>query len=137
MDCWYIEGGTSECAYGLFPQITHLEQLTAAYPEAKFILNYREARSWLGSVSTYGPMRRILTEADLPGLASGVGQNDDDLLQWFEEHTIRVRSHFEDCAPGMFLEVSLEEGDEILQKRLSQFLGAEVEWGCYNMTTWS
>ena len=36
----------------------------------------------------------MLNDADLPGLPSGVG-SDEDLGHWFEDHIKRVRHYFE------------------------------------------
>lgn len=151
MDCWWLdyepEGKHSSarpkkearslCAHGLFPQIALLKELTDAYPGAKFILNIRDARAWVRSVDTYGHLRRILTEADLPGLPRGVGGDDDDLAAWFEGHAERVRRHFTGRKACTLLEMKLEEGDEQIKARLEAFLGRELEWGRHNATTWA
>eukprot|EP00747_Dinoflagellata_sp_TGD_P209782 gnl/TRDRNA2_/TRDRNA2_83155_c0_seq2.p1 gnl/TRDRNA2_/TRDRNA2_83155_c0~~gnl/TRDRNA2_/TRDRNA2_83155_c0_seq2.p1 ORF type:complete len:326 (+),score=41.35 gnl/TRDRNA2_/TRDRNA2_83155_c0_seq2:79-1056(+) len=141
MDCWWIEDskqeGEFECAHGYFPQMTLLEQLDTTYPHAGFILNLRNAHEWLRSVETYGPLRRILAEADLPGLPGKAGSEDEELLTWFEEHTARVRHHFAGCEAGKFLEISLDEEDHDLKEKLEAFLQVPVEWGHHNRTTWA
>ena len=134
MDCWWIEGDSPETeqCYAHFPQITMLDSLVSSYPDAKFILCYRSTESWLRSVTAYGPMRRILNDADLPGLPSGVG-SDEDLGHWLEEHIERVRHYFETSElVGALLELELEKDDQFLKDQLSAFLGADVVWGCYN-----
>ena len=59
-------------------------------------------------------MRRILNDADLPGLPSGVG-SDEDLGHWFEDHIKRVRHYFETSElAGALLELELEKDDQFL-----------------------
>ena len=81
-------------------------------------------------------MRRILTGAEIPGLPSGIGSDDNDLRRWFDQHTERVRNHF--ASPelaGAFLELQLEWDDAVLKDALSTFLGVDVSWGCHNVNT--
>ena len=116
MDCWWIDGDSPETerCYAHFPQITLLDNLVSSYPAARFILCYRSTESWLRSVTAYGPMRRILNDADLPGLPSGVG-SDEDLGHWFEDHIKRVRHYFETSElAGALLELELEKDDQFL-----------------------
>jgi len=156
MDCWWLEKGApsgavdqplagghvTDSAHVIFPQITMLDRLDAAYPGAKFILNIRNSHRWLKSVSSYGSLRHILEEADLPGqpephaLASVAG-SEETLLAWFEAHTARVRAYFVDRRDDSFLEISLEDGDIFTSSKLEQFLGTPVDWGCHNKTTWA
>jgi len=145
MDCWWIDPiyeqttDGDKCqprAHGIFPQITMLENLDHAFPGGKFILNTRDARQWLKSVKAYGPLQQILIEADLPGLPAGKGGEDEDLVLWFEDHVNRVRKYFSGRDDGSFTEFALEEGNEVIKKRLDSFLGVDLEWGCHNVTTW-
>eukprot|EP00401_Gymnodinium_catenatum_P018033 CAMPEP_0117540090 /NCGR_PEP_ID=MMETSP0784-20121206/43320_1 /TAXON_ID=39447 /ORGANISM="" /LENGTH=274 /DNA_ID=CAMNT_0005336735 /DNA_START=248 /DNA_END=1070 /DNA_ORIENTATION=- len=139
MDCWWIEEVSEgpQLARSHFPQVTLLERLAESYPTAKFILNFRDTDSWLRSVATYGPMRQILREAEVPGLPSGEGGEDRELALWFEQHVERVRAYFAQRDPDALMEMRLEEGDEVLKARLEGFLGVEVTWGCHNTTTWA
>ena len=137
LDCWWIEGdgAKSEQCYAHFPQITLLEKLVSAYPGAKFVLCTRDAGSWLRSVTAYGPMRHILTCADIQGLPPGKGWDDDDLRFWFNHHNERVRDYF--AAPefaGKLVELRLEEDDVVLELRLSTFIGVDVNWGRHNVS---
>ena len=53
----------------------------------------------------------MLNDADLPGLPSGVG-SDEDLGHWFEDHIKRVRHYFETSElAGALLELELEKDD--------------------------
>lgn len=144
MDCWWIDwesreaDGPSEVrAFGIFPQMTLLEELDRAYPTAKFILSTRSPESWLRSVERYGPLREILAKADLPGLPAGAGASDERLLQWFGEHAERVRDHFASRSDGRFTEFALEDGNEAIQRKLEEFLGMPLQWGHHNETTWA
>lgn len=124
-------------SYGLFPQITLLEELDTRYPDAKFILNVRETKEWLRSSKAYGCFWGVLVDADIPGLPHGVGADDQDLANWYESHIERVRCHFADRESSKFLEIALEEGDAAIRAHLEAFLGTEVVWGHHNATTWS
>merc|ERR1712224_581750 len=143
MDCWWLEEDTSASpeqllkAYGHFPQINMLEELDRNYPDAKFILNTRDADKWLQSVSTYGPLRQILRDADIPGLPIGKGETDQELIEWFQNHIVRVREYFGDQCEDRFLEFSIDDADAESERRLRHFLGVPISWGHENATTWS
>ena len=138
LDCWWVENGDAaegeagERFMAKFPQITCLKELDEAYPGAKFVLNWRETGKWIHSVDRYWRLREVLVSADIPGLPSGKGGDDAELGRWYEDHNRRVRQYFADRDPGTFLELQLEEGNDVLQKRLEAFLEAEVQWGHYN-----
>lgn len=138
MDCWWVdwEDNPGDC-FGIFPQITLLDNLDEAYPDAKFILCHRDPRSWVKSVETYGPLRKILTEAELPGLPKGQGASDEELCDWFQAHVSRVRRHFEGRKTSSFIEFALEDGDKSIREKLELFLGVPVGWGHHNVTTWA
>mmetsp|Transcript_158566 Transcript_158566/g.504594 ORF Transcript_158566/g.504594 Transcript_158566/m.504594 type:complete len:98 (-) Transcript_158566:568-861(-) len=82
-------------------------------------------------------LREILASAVLPDLPSGVGASDEELVAWFEGHLTKVRQHFEGREGSSLLEFALEEGDEAIQRKLEDFLGVPMDWGCYNVTTWA
>lgn len=143
MDCWWMDWKNKDgeafepAATALFPQILILEELDRAYPSARFILSTRDARSWLRSVDTYGHLREILVRAELPGLPSGQGAQDEELIAWFNGHTDRVRTYFAGREASKLLEFSLEEGDDAVAGKLEAFLGIPTEWGHHNVTTWA
>ena len=135
MDCWWIEGDSPETerCYAHFPQITMLDSLVTSYPAAKFILCYRSTESWLRSVAAYGPMRRILKDADLPGLSSGIG-SDEDLGNWFQEHNERVRQYFKISElAGTLLELELEKDDQLLKAQLSAKIANRKSVECVSL----
>lgn len=138
MDCWWVNWEErAPRAVAVFPQMAILEELDRAYPDAKFILNTRDVRRWLQSVNTYGRLREILIEADLPGLPRGVGMADSELESWFEEHSARVRRQFAGREGTSLLAVSLEDDDSVIRKSLEKFLGTSLTWGHHNATTWA
>ena len=122
--------------HGCFPQMEALEELVAAYPNAKFILSIQNAMKWVQSVDKYGQLRRVLIESELPGLPAGVGAVDDDLIAFFQAHVMRVRSYFANHDSQGFLELDLDDGDQINRSRLSDFFGQPVAWDHHNVTTW-
>lgn len=126
MDCWYFDEEDNPTA--CFPQIELLEKLDESYPDARFIFNTRNTASWLRSVAGYGPLRRILLEARVPGMPLDTCEADDALTRWFEAHSRRVRHRFAGRGPGKYMEFSLEEPDKVIAARLMDFLGMPVKW---------
>jgi len=115
---------------GSFPQMSLLEDLAAHYPHAHFVLNVRDARRWVASVDGHNDMRRRLVCAELPGLAAGAGQKDEELVEWVQSHYRRVQS-FVGGRGARLLVFDIERHGE---KELSAFLGRKVTWGHHNVT---
>ena len=102
------------CSY---PQITHLQEIHDAYPNATFILNLRPVENWIRSISKWagdkrrtsgGYLRQVLAMCDLPGFPSGVGKTDDELRAFYENHSNRIRSFVERNPSHALVEVSIE-----------------------------
>jgi len=103
-----------------FPQITRLNELHAAYPNATFILNLRPVENWIRSVSKWsgdkrrtsgGYLRHVLTTCDLPGFPSGVGKTDDELRSFYEGHSERIRDFVKLHPSHSLVEVNIESKD--------------------------
>ena len=127
------------CSY---PQVTRLEEIHAAYPEATFVLNVRPTDHWVRSVGRWngaegrtgdGYLRRVLTECDLPGLPPGAGSRDGELASFYEGHSRRVRE-FAALHPGHALvEVDVEATDA--GRVLEEAFG--ISAGCWGLTNGS
>ena len=78
---WKVEGE--------FPQMNYknvVAQLIRQYQGAKFILNMRDVKGWIRAVHNHGDLRARMTNADLPGLPSGVGEKDEQLAKKDDSH---------------------------------------------------
>lgn len=103
-----------------FPQITRLQDVHDAYPNATFILNLRPVENWIRSVSKWagdrrrtsgGYLRQVLTMCDLPGFPSGVGKTDDELRAFYESHAERIRDFVLLHPSHSLVEVNIEAKD--------------------------
>eukprot|EP00811_Abedinium_folium_P026900 NODE_4017_length_1947_cov_6.550549.p1 GENE.NODE_4017_length_1947_cov_6.550549~~NODE_4017_length_1947_cov_6.550549.p1 ORF type:complete len:630 (-),score=157.17 NODE_4017_length_1947_cov_6.550549:56-1756(-) len=114
---------------GMFPQITMLEELYDAYPNAAFILNVRNLQAWAASIAAWtdGDLIARLVVADLPGLPSGKGGTTEELVDWLQSHTARVRAFFTERGADERLLTFDVERDEVA--RLHDFLGyPQLRW---------
>jgi len=111
------------CSY---PQITHLEEIHAAYPNATFILNLRPVDNWIKSISKWsgdkrrtkgGYLRQVLTQCDLPDFPSGVGKTDEEMEAFYSGHSRRIRDFVREHPSHALVEVDIEAEDagQILQ----------------------
>ena len=123
------------CSY---PQITHLEEIHAAYPNATFILNLRPVDNWIKSISKWsgdkrrtkgGYLRQVLTQCDLPGFPSGVGKTDEELKRFYRAHSERVREFARQHPSHALVEVDIEAEDA--GKRMQQRFG--VSHHCWKL----
>ena len=111
------------CSY---PQITHLDEIHEAYPNATFILNLRPVDNWIKSISKWsgdkrrtkgGYLRQVLTRCDLPGFPSGIGKTDEEMEEFYNGHSKRIRDFVKDHPSHALVEVDIEAEDagQILQ----------------------
>lgn len=117
-------------AEGYFPQMSLLEDLLSYYPAAHFILNIRDHKQWVKSVDKHNDLRDRFVCADLPGLPSGAGAQDDELIGWVEAHHQRVQKLL-GARNSRLLVFDLDRHGE---PELSAFLGRKVVWGHHNWT---
>eukprot|EP00933_Yihiella_yeosuensis_P013782 TRINITY_DN12613_c1_g1_i3.p1 TRINITY_DN12613_c1_g1~~TRINITY_DN12613_c1_g1_i3.p1 ORF type:complete len:208 (-),score=25.62 TRINITY_DN12613_c1_g1_i3:56-679(-) len=130
MNCLFWSDFQSKKVDAIFPQISYLEELVYAYPDAFFILNTRDRKAWVKSVDNHNDMRQRLIYADLPGLPYGVGADDEDLIAWVAGHHRRVqevlaRRH----ARLLCFDIDRHGEDE-----LSSFFGRPMTWPHLNAT---
>ena len=103
------------CAY---PQITHLQEIHDAYPNATFILNIRPTEKWIASISKWtgdrrraeqGYLRQVFTKCEFPGFPSGTGAIDEELKAFYEGHTKRVKNFVRNHPSHTLVEVHIED----------------------------
>lgn len=111
-----------------FPQMQYLREICDAYPDAHFILNSRNLQDWVKSVDKHNDMRERLIQADLPGLPKGIGERDEDLIEWVSRHHERVAAQF------MHRRLLKFNIDVHGAAELSAFLGRRMEWPHFNAT---
>jgi len=99
----------NEHALCYFPQISALQELHDAYPNASFTLTTRPPAHWLASVTGWSNMQQRLVGCDLPGLPEGAGKTDEELVTWYSDHLNHVRA-FVAANPshGPLLEIEIE-----------------------------
>ncbi|CAE8586664.1 unnamed protein product [Polarella glacialis] len=115
---------------GIFPQMSCLEQLVQAYPQAFFILNTRDHEAWVKSVDNHLDMRQRLVSAELPGLPKGKGGTDQELIEWVAAHHQRVR----DLLSARGCRLLCFDIDQHGEAELSSFLGRPLVWPHSNAT---
>jgi len=105
-----------------WPQLQDVPLLEAQYPNSKFLFNDRDPKNWIKSVSNWnisiGNLRSRLSHLDIPGLPAGIGQEDDDLLNWYKWHKSNMIKHFE--GKDNFIVFDVEKDDP---QKLGNFLG--------------
>ena len=112
-----------------WPQLDYLLLRNALFhnPNSIMILNYRNPESLLDSFTRWkdGDFRDRVTRADLPGLPTGVGDKEQDMLDWFERHFMACRAMFR-IYRTRFIEVDIESPD--FQSKLEHFLDIRFNW---------
>lgn len=100
-----------------WPQIDLVEELAEQYPSSTFILNTRSPAHILKSIKNWGNLyHRIIENQDFEG--TDALTNDDKILNWINEHFIRVRQVFSD--QSNFIEFDIEKDSiEKLRKPLN------------------
>jgi len=91
-----------------------------------YVLNYREPRSLVDSFLRWkdGGFHDRIVRANLPGLPSGVGRDEETLIEWVTNHFDRCRDLF--GSSTRFIEVDIES--ESFQQDLEEFLGMRFNW---------
>ena len=102
-----------------FPQIMHLEEIHASYPNATFILNTRPVDNWIKSIGNWNPtpnradrgyLRRVLAQCDLgPAFGPGVGATDEELKRFYLAHSEHIRGFAKQHPSHALVEVDIED----------------------------
>ena len=102
----------------LYPQITRLDEIHAAYPNATFVLNTRPVDRWIESISKWngdetrseqGYLRQVLTKCNFAGFPSGVGGTDEEMREFYNGHSERIREFVRKNPSHTLVEIDIEE----------------------------
>lgn len=130
------------CSY---PQITHLDAIHDAYPNATFILNTRPVGHWIRSVSKWsangndkqkegvGYLRQVLTKCDLPGLPAGIGSRDEELASFYHTHSRRLQNFVHKNPSHALVEIDIEADETAVIMEEAFGISSEC-WNQHNPT---
>lgn len=86
LDAQELKGGMT------LPQWDYLDQIYQHFPNATWILNWREPTKWLDSVNRWKDLRqRFVDNPFIPELPRGKGDDDQDMLNFYRRQAERVR----------------------------------------------
>ena len=85
-----------------------LHEIDAFYPNATFILNLRPIHNWLRSVNNWNDMRERIVRCNISSLPQGVGLFDDELVRWYEEHVVMIKTFVQEHASHRLVTVDIE-----------------------------
>jgi hypothetical protein len=91
------------------PQVNDLEQLSASYPKATFILNTRNASRWVNSLRTFLDFDEKLKQCDLKGFPAGTGDTNEEFEAFFHEHAQNIRNFVKNHPSHTLIEVNIED----------------------------
>lgn len=119
---------------GYFPQCDEdfIREALKSYPTAKFILTTRDPAKWVKSVSGWNSLRERMTVWDHRQLPAGVGEKDEEMVRFYEDHVSFVRR----VVPAERL-LLFDLADDLgeTEKKLRHFLAAPaLQWGHFNAT---
>ena len=96
-----------------FPQIDYLNEIIDGYPNATFLLAFRNMENWYQSLSRWTRngtrMDHDLMQADIQGLPSGIGRDVQEFSEWFCIHVKRVRDTVAGSTYNTLVEIDLDD----------------------------
>lgn len=96
-----------------WPQLKLYKEIYKQYPNALYILNYRNFNNHLRSISKWGDLRKRISTANFKG------KNSNKIFEeWIEKHYKNIREFFGDKLN--FIEFDIENGNK---EKLATFLG--------------
>eukprot|EP00978_Attheya_sp_CCMP212_P037841 scaffold182005_cov59-Attheya_sp.AAC.2 len=107
------------------PQVNDLEQLSASYPKATFILNTRNATAWVKSLRTFLEFDEKLKQCDLKGFPAGTGDTDEEFEAFFQNHAQNIRNFVKKHPSHTLIEVNIEDPNAGTQ--LAEAFGQSAE----------
>ena len=103
-----------------------LAAIRAHHPECLFLLNYREPAKVLSSIDRWPALRERIVRASIPGLPARMGEKDEEILNWIENHFAACRSFFANDPNFLELDIESEDAPTTLGKALGI---AIADWG--------
>ena len=127
-----------------WPQISLLDSLCHHYPDAKFILNWRDLDATLASMAKWPPdkprpkprpkMLERLMESDLPSMTHGPPFSEEEIRGWMERHWEHCKEVFGESRNFLIFDIVRDDPEN-----LKTFLGvaekAKMWWGVANSLT--
>eukprot|EP01083_Nonionella_stella_P173709 599986_1 len=94
----------------LYPNLVDYALLDRQYPNALFILTYRDTSSHFQSIDHWINMRSDLIYHDVPYLPLGTGNTHDyEITQWIQGHYQRVTQYFSNMSDSKFIKFKIGE----------------------------
>ena len=121
-----------------FPQIDYLNEIIDGYPNATFILVFRNMNSWYESLSkwTRNGTRMVhdLMQSNIQGLPSGIGRDVQEFSEWFCSHVTRVRDTIaRSSTHNTLVEIDLDDTVKTRQQMSDIFSVDANCWGRANV----
>eukprot|EP00565_Helicotheca_tamesis_P001285 CAMPEP_0185727514 /NCGR_PEP_ID=MMETSP1171-20130828/3180_1 /TAXON_ID=374046 /ORGANISM="Helicotheca tamensis, Strain CCMP826" /LENGTH=349 /DNA_ID=CAMNT_0028396097 /DNA_START=121 /DNA_END=1168 /DNA_ORIENTATION=+ len=74
-----------------WPQVEALNEIHKEYPDATFLLMFRDIDEWIKSLKRINQLNFRLTACNITGFPRGVGSSDDELKAFYCQHVRRIR----------------------------------------------
>lgn len=116
------------------PQLDHLEEINESYPNATFLLTFRDMEGWFRSLTNFNKMRSRMMRKNLTGLPAGKGRDVAEFSDWFCGHVRRVRDLVARNPQHALVEIDIT--DSGTGRRLEDVFGIDRRcWGHANENT--
>ena len=108
-----------QCDWGL------IDAIRRHHPGARFLLSYRDPGELVDSMMRWSNLgRRRLPQHNVPGLPTGYGRTEAELIRWIEGHYAFCRRVF--AGSGDFLEYRIADPDA--PARIGAFIDRALPW---------
>eukprot|EP00797_Seminavis_robusta_P008151 Sro156_g070940.1 n/a (217) ;mRNA; r:89345-89995 len=75
----------------ILPQVSWIQDIHEAFPNATWILNYRDPEKWLSSIDRWKDLRKRFIHAHYPPFfRKGRGKTDQQMIDFYNEQAARV-----------------------------------------------
>ena len=103
-----------------------LAKIRETHPDCLLLLNTRDPAKICASIDRWPSLRERIVRANIPGLPARMGEKDEEIVCWIENHYAACRKFF--GTDSRFLELDIE--DEQAPLTLGKALGITiVDWG--------
>jgi len=112
-----------------FPQVEALEEIHLQYPNATFLLNKRNIKSWIESLKNHGQMAQRIGFCNITGFppVDRLSLTDDMLRKFYEDQMRRVRAFVMKYPSHRLVEVQID-ADDAGKKLVDAFGGNQRCW---------
>eukprot|EP00588_Corethron_pennatum_P009137 CAMPEP_0194270246 /NCGR_PEP_ID=MMETSP0169-20130528/4267_1 /TAXON_ID=218684 /ORGANISM="Corethron pennatum, Strain L29A3" /LENGTH=466 /DNA_ID=CAMNT_0039012219 /DNA_START=348 /DNA_END=1748 /DNA_ORIENTATION=- len=113
------------------PQVENLDLIHGYYPNATFVLTYRDPEDWVKSVVYWHELKGFLLNSNITGLSSRSDDVELALREFYVTHMERIRQFVQDHPSHKLVQVNLS--DKNAGKILQDSFGVnETCWGHSN-----